>query len=291
MEYVYYCRKCNEIECHDQISARIECSECWNDMIPLRISKDDWNKLSNEEMLSIIDKAGDGLKRPVRKTTSTAKVQKDSSQGRNKLWIPIILFLVTVIIIMAVVLLIYVSKSTSRPEKDAVTEKTEELASQEKPEEKNVSRKYDIDRVYSISKIIYEKGDNCAGMALKYWQVKNGYTTFNGLWDQGIYNDRISNSYVKQEVKDDLRTFWKYKQEIPDQISNVEGILKSITVIPPEEQAYYDAVKELYVMVSSYATQAITYPQGYNEIGYGEFVRSNRQQYESLKNRVELERK
>lgn len=44
-------------------------------------------------------------------------------------------------------------------------------------------------------------------------------------------------------------------------------------------------------MVSTYAKQSIAFPDGYNEIGYGEFVRTNRQQFESLKSRVEMEKK
>lgn len=121
MEYIYYCPKCNDIECHDQISGKIECSECWNNTIPLRISKDDWNKLSNEEMLSIIDKAGDGLKRPVRKTTPMTKAREDSSRGSKRLLIPIALFAIAIFFVAVALLIFVLRPSTSKPAKEAMS--------------------------------------------------------------------------------------------------------------------------------------------------------------------------
>jgi ribosomal protein L32 len=65
MEYVYYCRKCNNLETSPEKDGNLQCSSCGESMMPLKVSQDEWNELSNEEMLNLINKPSQNtLKKP-----------------------------------------------------------------------------------------------------------------------------------------------------------------------------------------------------------------------------------
>lgn len=65
MEYVYYCKKCNELETNAEIDKKLDCYSCGETMIPLKITEDEWNGLSNDEMIRVINRSSHStLKKP-----------------------------------------------------------------------------------------------------------------------------------------------------------------------------------------------------------------------------------
>lgn len=102
MQYVYFCPNCNNLECYTAMDSIINCSECGNKLIPLKTDMDTWNELSNDEMISIIDKAkNNGLKKPVFNTEPKNKGKKK----KIKLLLPLITLVVIVVIVTIVIIL------------------------------------------------------------------------------------------------------------------------------------------------------------------------------------------
>ncbi len=307
--YIYFCEKCNSFEAFKSKTGSFKCPNCGVDFLPLGVTVDEWNNFSNDEMLETIDKARKPkveIKKPVmpvtkpetapRKPISKPKQEpeyddedfdyedyREKPRGRNKLLIPIIIGVIA-IVLAAGVILFFVLRDGDKTTSENVAETQEDQPVQP------VSQKDKIDELYNYCIDIYGRGDTCASIVLDHWSTKTTAKSFWALWEEDTY--RNINSYsITQEAKDRIKTFWDNKQVIEGLIISADRINKEINNVPQDEQAYYSAVKELFVMVSSYAKQSITFPDGYNEIGYGEFVRSNRQEFESLNSRVEIEKR
>lgn len=140
MQYVYFCPSCNNLECHNSDNLSLECAECGKKLISLKVDMDTWNDLSNDEMVSLIDKArNSGLKKPVFKPEPEPEdtdfdvydVPKNKHKGktqkkRNKLLIPLII-LVVVLVLGAVAVVIYLTQNGSSAAGDSSEETVAEV--------------------------------------------------------------------------------------------------------------------------------------------------------------------
>lgn len=55
--FIYYCENCNEFKAFQSQKGNFKCPGCGKEFLALDVSIDDWNQLSNEEMLQAINKA------------------------------------------------------------------------------------------------------------------------------------------------------------------------------------------------------------------------------------------
>lgn len=303
--YIYFCDRCNNYEAFKSKTGYFECPDCGEDFLPLEVTVDEWNDFSNDEMLEAIERARKPkikIKKPVIPVTkSEIKPRKSITrsnqalecdeyyeyedydiepQGKNKMLIPIIIGAIAIIIAVGAILFFVLGYDDRMALKSAV----------ETQEGQPISQKDKIDELYYYCIDIYGRGDNCASIVLDHWSTKETDKSFLALWEEDTYN-KLDSYSITQESKDRIKKFWDNKHVIEGLIISADRINKEINNVPQDEQAYYSAVKELFIMVSAYAKQSIAFPDGYNEIGYGDFVRSNRQEFESLNSRVEIEKR
>lgn len=154
MQYVYYCPNCNNLECYDTDNLNMDCSECGKKLIPLNVEMEVWNNLSNDEMISIIDKVKNkGLKKPEFKPTidkaspeqGTAPQNKGNKKG-NKL-LPFLIATVVLLIIAVVFIVVNLTKG-SKETNEVVAEEEEETAVPQETTEitkENLLDYFDID--------------------------------------------------------------------------------------------------------------------------------------------------
>ena len=73
--YIYYCPKCNGFDTFNEISGVYDCHTCKVPYLPLKVSIDDWNNMSDDEMVAVISKAKNTLIR--KPAVSLDRVEKE----------------------------------------------------------------------------------------------------------------------------------------------------------------------------------------------------------------------
>lgn len=147
-----------------------------------------------------------------------------------------------------------------------------------------------INALYSKCLEIEYMAEYSSTIVMEYWTTKTYRTPFSSLWKEDDYQYTTGpSSAFNSEVKKNVKTFWELKDKITNSLDEAEQINKSISIVPDEKKDAYSAVKELYIAVSTYAKQSITFPDGYSERSYSSYINSTLEEIQSLISRVEIE--
>ncbi len=79
MGYVYYCTKCNNLEINDDPEGQYKCSACGEPLLSLHKTAEEWNDLSNEEMIYVIET---GKRVRIRKPVFDENIENATSQNK-----------------------------------------------------------------------------------------------------------------------------------------------------------------------------------------------------------------
>lgn len=160
MQYVYYCPNCNNLECYDTDNLNMDCSECGKKLIPLNVEMETWNNLSNDEMISIVDKAKNkGLKKPEFKPSIDKASPEQGTTPRNKgdkkgnKLLPFLIATVVLLIIAVVFIVVNLTKSSKETnevvaEEAAIPQETVEITKE------NLLDYFDIDIACGGSELV-----------------------------------------------------------------------------------------------------------------------------------------
>ena len=97
--YIYYCVYCNDFESFDDKKGQHKCPNCNRMLLPLKVSIEKWNDLSDAEMLDRIDRA--------RKSQGN---KKDGKQTASKFISPKAIAIAAIIVAALAIALIVIKK-------------------------------------------------------------------------------------------------------------------------------------------------------------------------------------
>lgn len=75
--YVYFCAKCNNLECYEDVSGKHVCSYCGQELLPVMVSDVQWNSMSENQMRDIIE-------RTINRKNSTSTISGVRTPEENK---------------------------------------------------------------------------------------------------------------------------------------------------------------------------------------------------------------
>ncbi len=119
MGFIYFCSECNSFDVFDEKKAHHNCPSCGKPYLPLCTTLEDWNRLSNEEMLEAIKAAQKPqIKSPFNEENSKSKKSlnvleddtpvDESKEGENsKSKLTIILVIVLAILTLLTVVVVF----------------------------------------------------------------------------------------------------------------------------------------------------------------------------------------
>ena len=195
--------------------------------------------------------------------------------------------------IVALVLTVFLLMSlcgcgnTSNTDVTELSKQTEQQSEQIQQDNETVRKK-----LYTIFSSVSETNNDCnllMSIIYEHWDY-NGWESFFD-YDTFLKNDSNYNTrdnYSIGSFYGDAKLSFEYRDKISESLTTIKTDLKELS-ITDETQAYYDAIKELYICVDSYYSFVSEYPNGYSKMTYVQAISEHNDEFEKLVSQVEFE--